>query len=211
MRRREFRWHEVSIVSCLVLLTWALVTHLQNPDGSLLRRERNFYGALSVRGQSDRGIAYTELMHGRITHGLQLNSQRDLPTTYYDRDSGVGLAITNHPARDEGMRIGVIGLGVGTIAAYSRPDDVYRFYEINPAVIRLAKGEGGYFSFLKSAKGEIQVVPGDARLSLAAEASRNDLQQFDVLVIDAFNGDSIPVHLLTREAFELYLKHLRGP
>jgi spermidine synthase len=211
MRRREFRWNQVSVITCLVLLSWSLITHLTKQDGTLLRRERNFYGALSVRGQSDSGVEYNELMHGRITHGLQLKRQRDFPTTYYDRDSGVGLAITNHPLRLQGMRVGVVGLGAGTIAAYARPDDVYRFYEINPAVIRLAKGEGDYFTFLKSAKGEIQVVPGDARLSLEAEARRNALQGFDVLVIDAFNGDSIPVHLLTREAFEIYRKHLAGP
>jgi hypothetical protein len=211
MRRREFRWHEVTIASCLVLLTWSLINHLRAPDGTLLHRERNFYGALSVRGQSEAGIIYTELMHGRITHGLQLNAQRDFPTTYYDRDSGVAMAITNHPFRGLGMRVGAIGLGVGTIAAYAQRDDVYRFYEINPAVIRLARGENGYFTFLKSAKGEIQIVPGDARLSLEAEARRKDFQGFDVLVIDAFNGDSIPVHLLTREAFELYRQHLRGP
>ncbi len=211
MRRREFRWHEVTIVSCLVLLTWSLINHLRTPDGTLRHRERNFYGALAVRGQSESAIAYTELMHGRITHGLQLNAQRDFPTTYYDRDSGIALAITNHPFRGQGMRVGAIGLGIGTIAAYAQQDDVYRFYEINPAVIRLARGDGGYFTFLKDAKGEMQVVQGDARLSLEAEARRKDFQGFDVLVVDAFNGDSIPVHLLTREAFALYRQHLRGP
>jgi hypothetical protein len=108
------------------------------------------------------------------------------------------------------MRVGAIGLGIGTIASYSRPGDVYRFYEINPAVIRLAQGKGGYFSYLSDAPAQIEVAAGDARLSLEAEAARGDFQKFDVLLVDAFNGDSIPVHLLTKEAMALYLSHLRG-
>jgi hypothetical protein len=109
------------------------------------------------------------------------------------------------------MRVGAIGLGIGTIAAYARPGDVYRFYEINPAVIDLAQGKKGYFTYLQDSAARIEVVPGDARLSLEAEAARGDLQNFDVLFADAFSGDSIPVHLLTKEAMALYLSHLRGP
>jgi hypothetical protein len=109
------------------------------------------------------------------------------------------------------MRVGAIGLGIGTVAAYSRTGDVYRFYELNPAVIRLAQGEKGYFSFLRDAPGRIEIVPGDARLSLEGEAAGHNFQNFDVLIVDAFNGDSIPIHLLTREAMRLYLSHLRGP
>jgi spermidine synthase len=109
------------------------------------------------------------------------------------------------------MRVGVIGLGAGTLAAYAQTGDTFRFYEINPMVIRLAKGEGGYFSFLKDSAGAIEIASGDARLSLGAEAEQGEYQKFDVLIIDAFNGDSIPIHLLTREAMELYLVHLRGP
>jgi spermidine synthase len=186
-----------------------MVIQLRKRDGELLYRERNFYGALRVSEQNEGGIHYLELLHGRILHGAQIVTQRDLPTTYYDRDSGVGLAIMNHPRRKEGMRVGAIGLGTGTLAAYAKPGDVYRFYEINPAVIRLARGKNGYFTFLKSARGEVETVLGDARLSLQAEVDRGDFQQFDVLVVDAFNGDSIPVHLLTREAFRLYREHLR--
>ena len=209
LRSPAFRWNQSAVTVCLVLLTAALIMQLRRQDGTLLYRERNFYGALRVQEQDDHGIKYVELMHGRITHGVQLESQRDLPTTYYDRDSGVGLAIMNHPRRKEGMRVGAIGLGAGTVAAYARPGDVYRFYEINPAVIRLARGKNGYFTFLKSARGEVETVLGDARLSLQSEVDHGDFQQFDVLVVDAFNGDSIPVHLLTREAFRLYREHLR--
>ena len=104
-----------------------------------------------------------------------------------------------------------VGLGIGTVAAFSRPGDVYRFYELNPAAIRLAEGKGGYFTYVKDAPAQIEIAAGDGRLSLEAEAVRNQFQNFDVLFLDAFNGDSIPVHLLTREAMALYLSHLRGP
>jgi spermidine synthase len=135
-----------------------------------------------------------------------------MPGSYYGEGSGAQLALLTNPQRKIGpMRVGAIGLGIGTIAAYSRPGDVFRFYEINPAVIRIAKGDGGYFTYLSDAAARIEIVPGDARLSLEEEAARHDFQNFDVLLVDAFNGDSIPVHLLTSEAMELYLSHLRGP
>ncbi|HMC26731.1 MAG TPA: hypothetical protein VKM56_02940, partial [Verrucomicrobiae bacterium] len=150
--------------------------------------------------------------HGRITHGNQSKKNRKMPTSYYGEGSGARLALLTNPQRNLGrMRVGAIGLGIGTLAAYSRLGDVFRFYEINPAVIRIAKGESGYFTYLSDAAARIEVVLGDARLSLEEEAARHDFQNFDVLFVDAFNGDSIPVHLLTREAMALYLSHLRGP
>jgi spermidine synthase len=152
------------------------------------------------------------LIHGRVVHGIQIEQDRKGATSYFDLKSGVGLALTtSSQAHPNGLRVGTIGLGAGTLAAYGRPNDVYRFYEINPAVIRLAHGEGGYFTFLKDSPAQIELVPGDARLSLEAEATRDDFQNFDVLIVDAFNGDALPVHLLTREAMKLYLSHLRGP
>ena len=213
-RRRVWRWYEVTLGASFLLLSAALYVHLTVQKGRLLHRERNFYGALSVRQQWDNDMLNSclELRHGRITHGIQLEQHRKVPTTYYDEKSGAGLALTTNPQRAAGgMRVGAIGLGVGTLAAYSRAGDVYRFYEINPAVIRLARGAGGYFTFLKDSPAQIEIALGDARLSLEAEAARHDFQNFDVLVVDAFNGDSIPIHLLTREAMKLYLSHLRGP
>jgi spermidine synthase len=118
---------------------------------------------------------------------------------YFQRDSGCGLALMRKIPRH---RVGLIGLGAGTLAAYGNPGDVYRFYEINPLVISLANSE---FSFLKDSKAHIDVVLGDARISLEREPD----QGFDTLVIDAFSGDAIPVHLLTREAFRCYLRHLK--
>ena len=110
----------------------------------------------------------------------------------------------------EGRRIGVVGLGVGTIAAYGKPGDLIRFYEINPAVIRLAAtGPRRMFTFIPDSAANVDVIPGDARLSLEQELRLGQRQNFDVLVIDAFSGDAIPVHLVTKEAFHLYLQHLK--
>lgn len=211
--RRSFRWYEVTLGASFLLLSAALFAHLTAQKGRLLYRARNFYGAISVRQHWDSNMLNSDLtlMHGRITHGAQLEQHRKVPTTYYDEKSGAGLALTTNPRHAAGgMRVGAIGLGVGTLAAYSRAGDVYRFYEINPAVIRLAQGAAGYFTFLKDSPAQIEIASGDARLSLEAEAARQDFQNFDVLIVDAFNGDSIPLHLLTREAMKLYLSHLRG-
>ncbi len=162
---------------------------------------RNFYGALQVReigAGASRGLA---LYNGSILHGVQLldHARRMEPTGYYGVDSAVGLVLNS--VTKPNRRVGIIGLGAGTLAAYGRPGDVFRFYEINPLVIDVARR---YFTFLKESPAHIDVVEGDARLQLAAESPRN----FDVLVVDAFSGDAVPVHLLTREAFELYERHL---
>ena len=212
-RRRKFRWYETTLGASFLLLTTALCMHL-NKQNEYVHRGRNFYGAVAVYEHWDRDMinAAYEFMHGRIIHGIQLSKNRKLPASYYGEGSGARLALLTNPQRSIGpMRVGAIGLGIGTIAAYSRPGDVYRFYEINPAVIRLAQGEGGYFTYLTDAPARIEIAAGDARLSLEAEAARGDFQNFDVLLVDAFNGDSIPVHLLTKEAMALYLSHLRGP
>ena len=148
------------------------------------------------------------MIHGVTVHGIQFLDDRTRPTTYYVEDSGVGLLLLNHPKYAENMRVGVLGLGAGTLATYAQTGDVYRYYEINPVVVRLAEGEGGYFSFLKDSKAETTVVTGDARISLEQELSQGQAQNFDVLVLDTFSSDSIPVHLVTREAFALYLEHL---
>ena len=166
---------------------------------------RNFYGGLKVSdsGSPDSDGAMRTLVHGTITHGRQFLSpaRRRQPTTYYGPKSGVGLALLER-GRRRSLRVGVVGLGAGTIAAYGKRGDAYRFYEINPLVIRLADAE---FSYLKDSGAKLDIVPGDARLSLEAEAP----QEYDILAVDAFSGDSIPVHLLTREAFDLYFRHLR--
>jgi hypothetical protein len=171
---------------------------------------RNFFGVLRViredEGTEDESL---RLRHGRITHGMQLTApaRRREPTTYYGPTSGVGLMLEHHSRREAGqpLRVGVVGLGTGTLAAYARPGDTFRIYEINPEVVRLSSGPHPVFTFLHDAPGQVTTVLGDARLSLEREPPQN----FDVLALDAFSSDSIPVHLITREAFALYLSHLR--
>lgn len=173
---------------------------------------RNFYGILQVRNWQSTSSGQTGyiMIHGATVHGIQYASpeRRDKPTTYYVEDSGVGILLSNHPRRGHGLRVGVLGLGLGTVASYGEAGDSYVMYEINPSVIDLAEGEGGYFSFLHDSKAAITVVPGDARISLERELAAGQPQNFDVLVLDTFSSDSIPVHLVTKEAFAIYLQHL---
>jgi hypothetical protein len=168
---------------------------------------RNFYGTLRIKERVYAGSQepVRRLVHGVILHGLQDMSpeRRQFPTTYYGPDSGVGLAIAEagrrHPA---GIRVGVIGLGVGTLAAYGRKGDVIRMYEINPQVIDVAQRE---FTYISDSPARVEFALGDARLVLEREVP----QRFDVLVIDAFSSDSIPIHLMTREALAVYAKHIQ--
>lgn len=167
--------------------------------------ERNFYGVLRVEDtpETQTTAGLRELHHGTINHGAEFlePSRHREPTTYYGPKSGVGIALADR--KDAGpRRVGVIGLGAGTLSAYCRPGDYYRFYEINPMVLRIAQNE---FFFLKECPAQVTVSLGDARLSLEREQPEN----FDVLAVDAFSGDSIPVHLLTREAVQEYLRHLK--
>lgn len=167
---------------------------------------RNFYGALRVYdddgGGGSMGPVRT-LRHGTIDHGEEflLPQYENFPTTYYARKSGIGLAIQSLQ-QSGGINVGVIGLGSGTIAAYGRPIDHYTFYDINPLVLHIARTQ---FRYLRNCTAANEVVLGDARLQLEKEQSK----QFDVLAVDAFSGDAIPVHLLTRQAFALYWRHLK--
>lgn len=172
-------------------------------DGSRVA-VRNFYGGLKVHDSGAGPEATRTLTHGTINHGEQYLApdRRMQPTTYYAPAGGAGMAITHHDRRSA-LRVGVIGLGTGTLAAYGQPGDVYRFYEINPLVIQLAKSE---FSFTRQSKARVDFVLGDARLSLEREAP----QEYDILCVDAFSSDAIPVHLLTEEAFRLYFRHLKA-
>ena len=113
-------------------------------------------------------------------------------------------------SENRGFRIGVIGLGIGTLATYAHPQDYIRFYEINPEVIRMAK-EVRYFTYLKDCPARVDVIEGDARLSMENELRRNEAQGFDLLVVDAFSGDAPPLHLLTEEAFKIYLEEIKRP
>ncbi len=178
-----------------------------------IRSHRNFYGVVRLRQigvPGDPNYAY-QLIHGNTVHGAQFqeSGERVIPTVYYGPNSGVGLALINHPRHGSDLRVGALGLGVGTIAAYGQPGDVYRFYEINPLVIQLAEGQGGYFSYLQDTKAKVDIIPGDARLSLESELAAGQTQPYDVLVLDVFSNDAIPVHLLDEQAFALYLQFLQ--
>ena len=170
--------------------------------------ERNFYGQLRVVDEGDPRIdddAARKLIHGVITHGQQMlrDEYRRLPVTYFCPESGIGRgmrALEGHP-----RRIGILGLGCGTLAAYGRPGDTLRIYEINPQVVEIANRD---FTYLKDTAAKVEVAMGDARLLLEAEPTRPG-QLFDILVMDAFSGDSVPVHLITKEAFAIYFQHLK--
>jgi hypothetical protein len=167
---------------------------------------RNFYGTLRVREQGTGDLQVRRLLHGVILHGEQSTTAPDRlePGTYYARTSGVGRAIEVRQAAGP-VRLGFVGLGVGTLSAYGRAGDTVRFYELDPDVLALAKN---YFSYLPSAPSNLEFVIGDARLSLERELARGQRQGYDVLALDAFSSDSIPVHLITREAIDLYMQHL---
>jgi hypothetical protein len=204
--RRFQHWH---LLGCLWLglssLALGTVLRLQAvaPSPDRVSRTRTFYGVLTVyeHDRDDPQKHDIVLQHGRITHGLQFVDalRAGLPTTYYGEESGVGLAFGALPVSQR--RVGLVGLGAGTLTVYARPGDYFRIYEINPEVSRLARAE---FGFLNQCAGQVDVVLGDARLSLEQEPPQN----FDLLALDAFSGDAIPVHLLTREAFALYERHL---
>ena len=165
---------------------------------------RSFYGVLRVKEYGEAGLQthLRRLVHGTIMHGEQYmdEGRRRMLTTYYHDKSGIGAAIRSKQARP--VRVGVIGLGTGTIAAYGRRGDLYRFYEIDSRVIQIAQTE---FTYLADSEAKIELALGDARLTLEREPP----QAFDVLAVDAFSSDAIPVHLITREALGAYLRHLR--
>ena len=193
------------LTGLVVLLISSLVVVTRRQSDMTRLMQRNFYGVLRVRDLIATNLEpfRRELLNGTIVHGVEiLESERRKkdPTTYYSPDSGVGRALL--AAREQGsIKVGIVGLGTGTLASYGRPGDHYKIYEINPNVIQIA---GTQFDFLRNSAARIEIVPGDARLSLEREPRQN----FNVLVVDAFSGDAIPVHLLTREAFQLYLRDL---
>ena len=190
-------------IGASVAMAAMLVYHVHAYKKNAILTVRNFYGAVRIKELHDwLKQPYRTLYHGTIEHGSQfLNPPKSLvATTYYAANSGVGKALDNFNGAPK--RVGVIGLGVGTLAAYGNAGDYFRFYEINPLVVSIAQN---WFSYLRDTPAKVDIAMGDARLSLTAEPQ----QQFDVLAVDAFSGDAIPVHLLTREAFALYLRHLK--
>jgi hypothetical protein len=204
--RGRWRWPALGIGAAVtVALTVFALGKVRDLTAGARLLARDFYGVLIVSDTHAQGRrpATRLLTNGVIDHGEQIlaPAQGRVPTTWYGHDSGIGVVLDGgagyHP-----RRVGVIGLGAGTIAAYGRPGDAYRFYEINPKAVGVAHTQ---FSFLNDSRAQVGVVLGDARLSLEREPP----QHFDVLAADAFNGDSVPIHLLTVQAFALYFRHLQ--
>jgi spermidine synthase len=188
-----------------VAMGFLLRVQVRTYEEDTIARMRSFYGALRVTELplAEGPGTLRDLYNGTIEHGTELYGTGSplTPTTYYGNDSGVGFAM-NFCCAEKPRRVGVIGLGAGTMAAYGRPGDVFRFYEINPMMEYVARN---FFTYLSESLASIQIVLGDARVSLSAEPP----QQFDVLVVDAFSGDAVPVHLLTAQAIALYQRHLK--
>jgi MFS family permease len=206
----------LGLAALIAIFAGALLFTVHEQEARAIISVRNFYGVLRVKDQgpdvvvakgksapvTDQDGRYRVLVNGTIDHGLQFlaPARRDLPTSYYGPNSGIGVVLRAIEGTRP-LRVGIIGLGAGTIATYGHPGDRYTFYEINPLDVLMARTE---FTFLRDCRAEISIVPGDARLSLEHESP----QQYDVLAVDAFTGDSIPVHLLTVEAFRLYFRNL---
>jgi len=205
--KRGFRFVQIP-VACLAILALLALYQTSRASSTLILSTRSFYGALRVMRAGDGKV----LMHGGTIHGAQVDPPWDKqPSTYYGPDSGVGVVIRNHPKRGFSpgtLRVGLVGLGVGTLLTYGLPGDDFRIYELNPDVVQLSSGPQPVFTYVRDSAARKEFVLGDGRLLLEREASRGEFQKFDLLVLDAFSGDAVPVHLLTKEAFETYWKHM---
>jgi hypothetical protein len=215
-RRRRSAFTLLSGVAIAVALLLSLGTYLYRNASEIylntLALERDFYGVVRVYGVHQPGEGpQHHMQHGRILHGLQFLDAplRYSRTGYYPETSAVGIALTKHPARRLGtQQVGVVGLGAGMIAAYAERGDTWAFYEISPLVTELAEG---YFTYLQDARergAAVSIDHGDGRTVLERQLEVAP-KQFDVLVLDAFTSDAVPVHLLTREAVEMYWRHLK--
>jgi spermidine synthase len=203
MWRQHWAWRIFWPAAAVGLLAVVVLQERADRENAIVQ-VRSFYGTLRVTDEETEDAGrYRTLIHGTIQHGTQFMASdelRRLPTTYYSRDSGVGLALDNC-CKGRPRRVADIGLGTGTLAAYGEPGDVFRFYEIDPRVEVIAKN---VFTYLRESRAKIEIAHGDARLSMEAEPPEN----YDVIAVDAFSGDAIPVHLLTAEAIKLYQRHL---
>jgi len=204
-REGQARWAWAVPFVALAVLGYGLADVATTSLRGSLSTTRGFYGVLKVNDNDagNDGLHHLTLQHGATIHGLQYvdAEKRTDPSSYYTSTSGIGRLLRAHKPGG-GRRVGAIGLGCGTLAAWGRPGDTFRFYEINDDVARLATST---FTYLKDSKAKTELVMGDARLSMEREAN----QQYDVIVLDAFSSDAIPVHLLTLEAFDHYQRHLK--
>lgn len=198
-------------VVLLGVLGYGLWQDAQKLYTNMLSMDRNFYGL--VRVYDTKGTpARHDMQHGRILHGFQYQDEalRNAHTGYYGPQTAVALALEQHPARARGpLRVGIVGLGAGMLGSYVQPGDDWTFYEINPLVTEAAERDFTYLRDARTRGGQLRVVHGDARTVMDRQLEESGSRQYDVLVLDAFTSDSIPVHLLTREAMATYWKHLK--
>jgi hypothetical protein len=212
-------WPQI-VFSALLLssgyLAWQRITY---DDDKVLHESRNFYGVVRVTSQKAERTELRQMLHGTTVHGAEYmqGSTPSPATAYYSPSSGISLAARilarqrGRSSGDAGIHMGIVGMGIGTMSAFAQPNDRVRYYELNPDVITVAVGSDAaspYFSFVSRSTAEETTVLGDARLALERELARGHPQQFDLLVLDAFASDSIPLHLITSEAFRLYSAHL---
>lgn len=184
--------------------------HLLTVGPDVIAIDRNFYGTVYVEtmeDEEDPSGTGRALYNGRIWHGFQYTDpgRRMEPTTYYISSTGAALAVHHHPRHDQPLRVAVIGLGTGSMAAHGKTGDLYRFYDIDPKIERIARQ---YFTYLDESDADTEVILGDARISLEREVKHGP-GNYDVIVLDAFSGDAIPAHLLTDESFAVYDQLLR--
>jgi hypothetical protein len=186
----------------VTLTTLGVLTHLQT--GTLLDVERNFFGVKRVL--LDPTGSRRMLVHGTTQHGSQSTdpAKAGEPLAYYHRGGPIGNVFAALDQAGGADRIAVIGLGTGTVACYARPGQHFTFYEIDPAIERIAR-DRRYFTFLSDCQGTYSVVLGDGRLTIARAPDR----EFDLIMLDAFSSDAVPTHLLSREAVDLYLSKLK--
>ena len=195
----------IAAVLCTGFYSWEYYRFLSEDT---IHASRNFYGTLRVKEGAPGPLQQRRLLHGVILHGDQFTApaMRRLPMTYYGPGSGVALALRELRPDKSPLDVAMIGLGAGTLTAWGNRGDRYRIYELNPAVIDIAHRD---FTYLSDSKAAITLVQGDARLSMERELAEGNAVPFDVIAVDAFSGDSIPVHLITREALAVYLRHLK--
>lgn len=193
-------WGVLPVLICLAAGGWNLVLLASRPG----KFYRDFFGTIQIAKQGDLMV----MLHGHTIHGAAWLKNPRIPMVYYAPHSGIGRALLLQMSRKPALKVGVVGLGVGTIANYGRPGDTYTFYEISPKVIALAGLQPSGFPILRDATCKVEVKEGDGRALLDQELNEGGSRKFDVLMIDAFSGDVVPWHLLTLEAFQLYMDHL---
>jgi hypothetical protein len=200
---------KLAAVSMVASIVWLLAfTMLNNQYQQYdIAKARNFYGILTVKDITEANVNERRLIDGTTSHGSQSLplSKSAVPMSYYRPGTGVQMVI-DELSQDSKLQVGIIGLGVGALAAYGQSGDHYTFYELNPLVVDFASR---YFSYLDNAKADVDVKLGDARVSMQNELDSEQKNAFDILVIDAFSGDLIPTHLMTHEAFLLYQQHIK--